>query len=476
MKRSIGVIALLALLLAACGGQAAAPAATQPAAAPAPTQPAAVPTQAAAAPEATAEATQPAEAATPEANAPEPTAAAAGGAGTEITYMMWGSPEELAVWNEIVADFEKANPAVKVKVDVSDWDSYWNKLKTLYAGGTPPDVFAMDAPLYPDWVSRGVLLNMQPYLDKEPAVLDGVYPVTLEAYKQADGYYGLPRDFQTIVLYYNKDMFDKAGVAYPTADWTMDDLRAAAKKLTLDTDNDGKTDQYGFATDLWDMELFWSEAIWSYGGDVLDADRTKTLINDGKARDAWTFINGMMREDKTMPDPTASEEYGGDPFAAGVAAMTTIGHWVVPQYAQLGFKWDVAPMPKGPATRATSVNSAGFVIAKDSKNADAAWQFVKFAISDAGQQRLSELGFAIPIRESIAKSPAYLEQKTAPINQQVFLDALDYAKPKPTFKGYEEWASVVGDGLVPVWNGEAELGPTLETIVPQADEVLAKNK
>ncbi len=156
--------------------------------------------------------------------------------------------------------------------------------------------------------------------------------------------------------------------------------------------------------------------------------------------------------------------------------MTTIGHWVVPEYAKLEFKWDVAPMPKGPAARATSVNSAGFVIAKDSKNPDAAWEFVKFPIGDAGQQRLSELGFAIPIRESIANSPAYLEQKSAPINQQVFLDALDYAKPKPTFKGVEEWAGVVGDGLVPVWNGEAELDPTLEEIVPQADDVLANNK
>ena len=91
----------------------------------------------------------------------------------------------------------------------------------------------MDAPLYPDWQSRDVLLNLQPYLDAEPTLLDGFYPVTLQAYKRDDGYYGLPRDFQTIVLYYNKDMFDAAGVVYPTDDWTMDDLREAAKALGL---------------------------------------------------------------------------------------------------------------------------------------------------------------------------------------------------------------------------------------------------
>ena len=191
-------------------------------------------------------------------------------------------------------NFRSAHPDIHVTVDVSDWDSYWDKLQTLFAGGTPPDVFAMDAPLYLDWQSRGVLKNLQPYIDATPGFLDGFYPVTLQVYKQDDGYYGLPRDFQTIVLYYNKDMFDAAGMDYPTDDWTMDDLRAAAKKLTLDKNSDGITDQWGFATDLWDMELFWSEAIWSYGGSIISDDHTKTLLNEGKAQDAWNFISSMV--------------------------------------------------------------------------------------------------------------------------------------------------------------------------------------
>ena len=134
----------------------------------------------------------------------------------EITYMMWGAPEELAVWQTIVDEFQVANPGIKVNVDVSDWEAYWSKLQTLFAGGTPPDVFAMDAPLYPDWQSRGVLLNRQPYLDTEPGLLDGFYPVTLEAYKRDDGYYGLPGEFETIVIFYNKDMVNAAGVDYAT--------------------------------------------------------------------------------------------------------------------------------------------------------------------------------------------------------------------------------------------------------------------
>jgi len=394
---------------------------------------------------------------------------------TDITYMMWGSPEELAVWQAIVDEFQGEHPDIHVTVDVSDWESYWNKLQTLFAGGTPPDVFAMDAPLYLDWQSRGTLLNLQPYIDATPGLLDGFYPVTLEAYQRDDGYYGLPRDFQTIVLYYNKDMFDAAGMEYPTDDWTLDDLRAAAQTLTLDTNGDGITDQWGFGTDLWDMELFWGATIWGYGGSIISDDHMQTLINEGAAHDAWNFIASMMLEDKSIPDPNQAAQFGGDPFAAGVAAMTTIGHWVVPQYAGLNFSWDVAAFPAGPAGRATSVNSAGFVIASGSQHQDQAWELVKFAVGPGGQQRLTELGFAIPVLQSLAESPVFLEQNTAPIRQQVFLDALEYAHAKPVFRGYDEWASVVGDGLLPVWTGEISLDDAMAEVIPAADDVLAAN-
>ena len=210
-----------------------------------------------------------------------PNAASVGSSGpVQITYMEWGDPAELDVWKAIVSDFEAANPNIKVNVDVSDWDSYWTKLKTLLAANTPPDVFAMDAPLYLDYQSRGVLLNLQPYIDKNPGMLDGLFPNTLTAYKTPDGYFGLPRDFQTIAVFYNKDMFDKAGVAYPKAGWTYDDLRATAKALTKDTNGDGKIDQFGYVIDPWDFEGGMSEVIWAYGGDLINADHTKTLLGD----------------------------------------------------------------------------------------------------------------------------------------------------------------------------------------------------
>jgi multiple sugar transport system substrate-binding protein len=406
--------------------------------------------------------------------APAATKPAASNAPVTISMMMWGDPAELDVWKQIVADFHTASPNITVNVDVSDWDSYWTKLKTLLSAGTPPDVFAMDAPLYLDYQSRGVLLNLQPYLDKNPDMLKGVYPQTLEAYKTPDGMYGLPRDFQTIALFYNKDMFDAAGVAYPTGDWTYDDLRTAAKQLTI-TDSSGKVTQFGIYSDLWDMELIWSEAIWAYGGDIINADHTKTLVGEPQALQAWQLFHDMMFVDKSWPTTTTASEYGDDPFLAGVAAMTTIGHWAVPGYSEVSFKWDVAPMPKGPAGQATSVNSAGFVIGKASKNPDAAFEFLKYVLSEPAQTRLAELGFACPVLESVAQSDAFLKQST-PIDHKVFLDSLAFAHMKPVFKGYDEWSSAIGDGMADVWTGDAELVPTLDAAVKAADEVLANNQ
>jgi multiple sugar transport system substrate-binding protein len=421
------------------------------------------------------QATQPPVATQPPAETQAPVSQNQGsGQTTEITFMMWGAPEEQTVWQAVVDDFTKASPDIKVNVEVSDWDSYWTKLNTLIAGSTPPDVFAMDAPLFLDWQSRGALLNLKPYIDQTPGFLDQFYPQTLKAYELPDGYYGLPRDFQTIVLFYNKEMFDAAGVSYPTADWTYQDLADTAKKLTKDTNGDGKIEQYGLWTDVWDMELFWSEAIWANGGDIISADHTKTLIGEPNAVKAWEYIDSLFK-DGSMPKPATSGEFGGDLFQSKNAAMTTIGHWAVPGYVQAGIKFGVAPMPKGPSGQATSVNSAGFVVSKDSKHPDQAWKFIQFALSEAGQKRLAQLGFAIPVLKSVANGPDYLQQP-GDLDQKVFLDALQYARMKPVFRGYEEWASVVGDGLTPVWDGEAELAPTLADVVKSADEVLANQK
>ena len=118
------------------------------------------------------------------------------------------------------------------------------------------------------------------------------------------------------------------------------------------------------------------------------------------------------------------------------------------------------------------VNSVGFVVAKASPHPAEAWAFLKYLVGTPGQTKVTSLGLGVPALKSIAHSDLFLKQTTAPINEQVFLDAMDYANVKPCFRGYNEWSTAIGDGMTPIWNGEADLKTTLDQIVPQADEIL----
>ena len=394
-------------------------------------------------------------------------------ADTDLTYMMWGDPPEIAVWEQLVENFQKTHPDINVKVEVSNWDSYWEKLLVQVAGGDAPDLFAMDAPIYPDWQARNVLLDLTPYLEKNPATLEGLYKGPLASYQLDAGTFGLPRDFQTIVMYYNEAMFDDAELDYPTADWTLDDLRSAAKALTIDKDGDGSIDQWGIGTEAWDMEPFWGPVVYAYGGEVVSSDFSETLMTEGPARDAFDYINGLIVEDHSVMSEEDLESYGWDGFQAGVAAMTFSGHWVVPAYAGLDFKWSVAPFPSGPATRATLVNSAGIVGSASTEHPDEVWEFINYVVSEEGQSVLAALGFAIPVNKAAATGPAYLEQ-TSPGDHEMFLDALEYARTKPAFRGYEEWSGLVGDPLSLVWSGEISMKEALDEIAETADDVLGQ--
>jgi multiple sugar transport system substrate-binding protein len=274
-------------------------------------------------------------------------------------------------------------------------------------------------------------------------------------------------------MYYNKAMFDAAGIAYPDDSWTIDTFRDAAAKLTLDKDGDGNPDQWGVGTEIWDMEPFWGPMVYNHGGDIISADHTKTLMTEAPARDAFAFINAMVNEDRSIMSAEQLESYGYDGFAAGVAAMAFSGHWVIPNYNEQPFEWGVAPFPAGPAGRATLVNSAGIVVGAKTPHPAEAWKFARFVISPEGQTILASLGFAIPVTESVATGPAYLEQ-AARGDHKLFVDALAYARAKPSFRGYEEWAGLVGDPLGLVWTGESDLTEALDEIAASADDVLGQ--
>ncbi len=223
---------------------------------------------------------------------------------TEIDYAIWGDASELASQQAMVDGFNSQHPDIKVNVIVSDWETYWDKLQTGLAGGDAPDVFAMDGPLYPDYQSRDVLLDLTPYIERDAFDLTALADAGVAHFTTPEGQFGLPRDLNVVGLYYNKAMFDAAGIAYPDDTWTWDTLVDVGKQLTLDKDGDGQTDQWGFYTETTDMENYWSELVWQNGGDIVSADRTKTLLGSDEAIGGIQQLQDLIYTHKIMPPAT----------------------------------------------------------------------------------------------------------------------------------------------------------------------------
>lgn len=392
-----------------------------------------------------------------------------------ITYSIWGDPAELKSQQAIVDTFHASNPKITVNVTVSDWDAYWDKLQTGLAGGAAPDVFAMDGPLFPDYQSRDVLLDLKPYVDRDAFDLTQLVEQGVADFTTSDGgQYGLPRDLNTIVLFYNKTMFDAAGVAYPDDSWDWDKLVEVGKQLTKDVDGDGTVDQWGFYTETTDMENYWSSLVWQNGGEIINADKTKTLLGTPEAAGGIQFLQDLIWKEKIMADPALFAETG-DAFEQGKAAMEANGSWLVPTHTaasqELGFTFGIAPLPAGPAGRYTSVNPTGAVVYQGSKAPDAAWEFVKYLASPGAQEQLMQLHASLPVSKEVLAGP----YATAFEGSDVLAESLSYARLKPSFVGYNEFTTALqGELDVNVFNEPKKTAAqALADVVPQLDAILA---
>ena len=444
-RRVVLLPTIVALLVAACGGSTPSPSSAPPTAAPATTGPS-----------------------TPASAAPSD----AGYTGPEATinYWIWGDPTEIKNQQAIVDAFHVANPKITVKVTVSDWDTYWDKLKTGIAGGDAPDVFAMDGPLFPDYQSRDVLLDLKPYIDRDGYDLGQLADQAVADFTTAGGQYGLPRDLNVIALFYNKKIFDAAGVAYPDDTWDWAKLVEVGKQLTV-RDAAGKVSQWGLYTETTDMENYWSSLVWQNGGDIISADKKTDLIGSDEAAGGMQFLQDLIWKDKIVPDPTIWPADSGDAFEQGKAAMEANGSWLVATDIAAGLDFGIAPLPKGPVARVTSINPTGAVVYKNTKNPDAAWAFVKYLASPAAQTKLMELKASLPANKAVLSGPF----ATSFDGAQVLADAIGYAHIKPSFKGYDEWTTAlqteIDANVFTAPNKTAK--QAIADVLPQLDAILA---
>lgn len=400
--------------------------------------------------------------------------AADGSDAVEIRYFRWADPAELAATRVALSRFEELHPGVTVKLEYTSFGGYGSKLQTLIAGREAPDVFALSGAWFHDLRARGVLADLAPRIAADPSVdLGDFYAAPVDLFRHGDAVYGLPRDFNVVALFYNRAIFDDAGVAYPDSTWTWDDLRRAASTLTRDVDGDGRTDVWGIQVSN-DVEVGWGNYVYQAGGRILSDDRTRLLLAEPPAVRALEFLSGLL-ENGVSPSPLDMESLSGTPFRNGRLAMITSGSWTLGTLdATEGFAYGVAPLPRD-AERAAVANGVANAISASSDHADAAWELVRFLSSAEGQRLLAASGTSIPARRSVARSDDFLAAGRPEVDRQVFLDAMDTARTLPFTPGLERWVVTVLKALDRVWLGEVTPGEAMRSVEDDVNEILARS-
>lgn len=370
---------------------------------------------------------------------------------------------------ELIKAFEEKYPDIQVE-PINIPEKYWDKLLTMFAGGTAPDVVYMNYMNLAGFADKGVLEDLMPWIEKSPDFnLPDFFPSLIKQVRYKGGLYELPKDFTTSVIYYNKDMFKEAGLKFPDANWTWNDFRNAAKALTKDKDGDGRIDQYGW-DGLFDTSLntCW---IWQNGGEIIDSDG-KAVLDSPQNIEAYQFVADLILKDKVAPDEATLSQLGGASamFASGRLAMRIVGRWETPTLAAVkGLNWDVAPLPRNKA-RGNTMFIGGWSIYSKSPNKEAAWKLVQFLTGTEGQKLNAKLGLAIPSRKSIASTPVFMESILPPASNQVFLDAAEYGRVLPITPYWQPVYRVLKEAFYQIRTGKK----TPEEALREANASIAK--
>jgi multiple sugar transport system substrate-binding protein len=271
--------------------------------------------------------------------------------------------------------------------------------------GNAPDVFQGCCGFFPAWAQMGYVLDLRKYVetDLDRSIVLDWDPAQYKAMFDAAGHqFGVPKYQGTLVLYYNKDIFDRYKVPYPDGSWTQDDYLAAMKRLTRDTDADGHTDIWGSMIDIgWDrLQVH----VNSWGGHIVDpVDPTKCDIADPQALAALEWVRARMWDDKVMATFTDVNNVGtATAFSEGKLAMVEDGSWALKSILENApFRIGVAPIPAGPARRATLSTTDGFGIYSRTRHPQEAWELVKFLVSKEYALAMAKANLLQPARLSL---------------------------------------------------------------------------
>lgn len=405
----------------------------------------------------------------------------------EVTIQYWSWDPELKTRNEtMIAKFEAANPGIKVELTTLEPKEYWTKIRIMANQKKLPDVFNLSSGYIEEWAQNGLLLDMGPFIQKD-LNKDEFYINLFDAVKDLSGtdkYFAFPYALVTTCLYYNMDMFDAAGLAYPDSNWTWNDFKNAAAKLTLDKDGDGVTDQWGF----WFYGRYAHIESWVYSnnGNLINRN-TMRFDPDSNAMEALTFLTNLVLKDKVAPSKKEMSAFRQqDVFPNGVSAMWVDGSWNIDNNRTVAgdkFRWGIAEIPRGPHGEGNLTYGwpDSLAISPTTKNAEAAWKFTKFA---AGEGLTMDMVMAgkIPSYRPLTESEAFLEKSQQPSNKGLLIKQAGKNMRTSFTKSWGEWrgygaAEALGfNGIIDgVIDGDLEFAKAMQMADKNINKVLIRN-
>jgi multiple sugar transport system substrate-binding protein len=413
-------------------------------------------------------------AATPAASESKPTTAPAAPGQTTVRLLTTHGATMQPFITKSLENFAKANP--DVKIDHEDLtEGYYDRLNVMLASSTLPDVVNLRSFDMYDWYRQGSLHDVTDYLQSDPDVKPAdLVDAILKSAVFEGKYWGLPYDASVMIFFYNKDMFDKAGIEAPKDTWTWDDMRNAAQKLTNPADG-----TFGFARlpDIADWRL--EPWVLSAGVKMINDDRTEWTMVGDDAEKTIQMIVDLSLKDKVAPAPSASTDV--NLFVLGKGAMYYAGQWEIPGNRDaVKFNWDVVAFPTGPKGHHPITHGGTYIMYAKTKVPDAAWKIQKWITAQPDWQAnvYGASGYSIPALKKVA-SEAWLAPIKAgkpPSRAQVVLDELGKAVPGSLWPNYQKIASIMSEEMQKVLVSEATVRQALEAVKTRADQAIKEAK
>lgn len=343
------------------------------------------------------------------------------------------SPSETALFKNTLADFREKNPALDFKYEPIP-GNYSEKLQLMLGTNTAPDLFFLKGMVAPSYMSFQILNPLDELIDQTPEFDKAdFYPFTLEAFQQKGIQYGLPKDFNPYVLFYNKSLFLEAGIDTIPTNWQ--ELEQIAAQLTKDKNGDGKTDQYGFIVEpVVEMVM---PFVYQNGGYFQNPDGSLG-ITDEPFIEALEYYYGFYKKGIATMAQDQGVAWNGDAFGRGITAMAISGGWLIPflkdNYPDLDY--GIIPLPAG-KQKATVAFTTAYAMPKGTKYEKEAWQILNYLVGKEGMRSWTQSGIAMPSRRSVAKTNGFHEH---PI-YKVFMESAEFARPfqvQYSERGFEE--------------------------------------